>query len=614
MFRDLKEYQAFQKIYQEQVFNDKPSEEELNILLSDLLREGVDLEEFVEYLEESFNENNLEEKVVNKSVEYVRRTPFGKNLLKKGAKYGDDILNFFKNKLKGKKSIEKVLRPNKRNKKFFTDGKFDQKKYDKAVKEYKAYQQSLKNQSNKSNQNKNNNQTKDSKVDDKKGNLPKGTKVVGALATLGIAGQVKKSIDNKNKKDDKKEIKVDNKPEINKDQSDAKKEDDLQKVLNNKKELQKIETDNKDVKVDTKDVKVDTKDIKKEINKTDKPKMSQIEKDNRQRFGDKRVDFLKQKQKDFKLYKKGDMTKAKFIDTYPQSQTAKNEYIRKNPNSSIAMQNMSYEPQGEPIQETFGYDPIKNHYLAKDLASVYQSMYEKKSDPAAQMKDTAPDKPSKPEPSKPSPNVKRPEPTRPDKGSMGPTGSRKNRSTGFSPKMRDKMRDKMAQKAQPVMKNEEYTPYDFVLEYLLSTEQVDTIEEANYVMTEMDAETIQAIVEEQKKNLDEGLLKAAGITALAIPLAGAVAKKFLKPKTDKMIDQGRKKLNIGGDKRSGVKEGVFADPKLNKKYPNQPKMTEKGKRILPNLPDPKGLGSRKTKKTPRVFGDPTGEMTKDFFN
>ena len=45
------------------------------------------------------------------------------------------------------------------------------------------------------------------------------------------------------------------------------------------------------------------------------------------------------------------------------------------------------------------------------------------------------------------------------------------------------------------MANEEFTPYDIVLEYLLSTEQVATIEEANYVMTEMDAETIQGIVE-----------------------------------------------------------------------------------------------------------------------
>ena len=47
------------------------------------------------------------------------------------------------------------------------------------------------------------------------------------------------------------------------------------------------------------------------------------------------------------------------------------------------------------------------------------------------------------------------------------------------------------------MNKEEYTPYDYVLEYLLSSEQAATIEEANYVMTEMDAETIQGIVEMQ---------------------------------------------------------------------------------------------------------------------
>jgi len=41
--------------------------------------------------------------------------------------------------------------------------------------------------------------------------------------------------------------------------------------------------------------------------------------------------------------------------------------------------------------------------------------------------------------------------------------------------------------------------YDLVLEYLLSTEQADTIEEANYIMTEMDAQTIQGIVEDFEK-------------------------------------------------------------------------------------------------------------------
>ena len=45
--------------------------------------------------------------------------------------------------------------------------------------------------------------------------------------------------------------------------------------------------------------------------------------------------------------------------------------------------------------------------------------------------------------------------------------------------------------------NEGYEPYDIVLEYLLSSEQAATIEEANYIMTEMDAKTIQDIVAQQ---------------------------------------------------------------------------------------------------------------------
>ena len=58
--------------------------------------------------------------------------------------------------------------------------------------------------------------------------------------------------------------------------------------------------------------------------------------------------------------------------------------------------------------------------------------------------------------------------------------------------MRGKSKDK-----NTVKSSYEYDAYDLVLEYLLSTEQAATIEEANYVMTEMDAETIQSIVEMQ---------------------------------------------------------------------------------------------------------------------
>ena len=47
------------------------------------------------------------------------------------------------------------------------------------------------------------------------------------------------------------------------------------------------------------------------------------------------------------------------------------------------------------------------------------------------------------------------------------------------------------------MRGESYDAYDVVLEYLLSSEQAATIEEANYIMTEMDAKTIQDIVSQQ---------------------------------------------------------------------------------------------------------------------
>ena len=71
--------------------------------------------------------------------------------------------------------------------------------------------------------------------------------------------------------------------------------------------------------------------------------------------------------------------------------------------------------------------------------------------------------------------------------------------------------------------------YDLVLDYVLTEGHADSVEEAHYVMTQMDAETIQTIVKEQ---------------------------------------------------------GVFKSNVLNKKFDKQPEMTEKGKKILPKLNDP----------------------------
>ena len=83
------------------------------------------------------------------------------------------------------------------------------------------------------------------------------------------------------------------------------------------------------------------------------------------------------------------------------------------------------------------------------------------------------------------------------------------------------------------------------------------------------------------KQFNEGLKTMVGVTAaLAAPF---LAKKFLKPKTDKMLDKGRKEMNIGGDKRSG------------------------------NTDFQKGINTLKgMKKKPKVFGDPTGQYS-DFF-
>ena len=88
------------------------------------------------------------------------------------------------------------------------------------------------------------------------------------------------------------------------------------------------------------------------------------------------------------------------------------------------------------------------------------------------------------------------------------------------------------------------------------------------------------------KQFNEGLKTMIGVSAaLAAPY---LMKKFLKPKSDKMIDKGRKELNIGGDKRSGNTDFQTGVDALKQKKEDK----KKGKT--------------------RVFGDPTGQYS-DFF-
>jgi len=60
-------------------------------------------------------------------------------------------------------------------------------------------------------------------------------------------------------------------------------------------------------------------------------------------------------------------------------------------------------------------------------------------------------------------------------------------------KEQERLKKKAEQTA--VTAKESYDAYDVILEYLVDTEQVDTLEEAHYVMMEMDSETVGNIVE-----------------------------------------------------------------------------------------------------------------------
>ena len=113
------------------------------------------------------------------------------------------------------------------------------------------------------------------------------------------------------------------------------------------------------------------------------------------------------------------------------------------------------------------------------------------------------------------------------------------------------------------MKKEEYDAYDLVLDYLISTEQIATIEEANYVMTEMDAETIQGIVEEQKKKLSEGLGKAALVAGGLV--AGKMALDAGKRRFDKFLNNQRDNSPIGGNKRVDDTRKGSGDKKVGEK-------------------------------------------------
>ena len=89
-----------------------------------------------------------------------------------------------------------------------------------------------------------------------------------------------------------------------------------------------------------------------------------------------------------------------------------------------------------------------------------------------------------------------------------------------------------AQRSKGLRDQTEWDAYDLVLEYLMSTEQVATIEEANYVMMQLDKENIQEIVGGAVKGLKAiGRFGAKNPVNFAATLGGAgvVGQTVVKP-------------------------------------------------------------------------------------
>ena len=96
-----------------------------------------------------------------------------------------------------------------------------------------------------------------------------------------------------------------------------------------------------------------------------------------------------------------------------------------------------------------------------------------------------------------------------------------------------------AQKAAGLRDHTEWDAYDMVLEYLFSTEQVSSIEEANYVMMEMDQETIGSIVSEVRYVLDEGFIDNLKAGVSKVKTAAGNVKDTAVKTTKKVISKGK---------------------------------------------------------------------------
>ena len=130
-----------------------------------------------------------------------------------------------------------------------------------------------------------------------------------------------------------------------------------------------------------------------------------------------------------------------------------------------------------------------------------------------------------------------------------------------------------AQKAAGLRDHTEWDAYDMVLEYLFSTEQVASLEEANYVMMEMDQQTIGSIVKEVSGFLEEGIgqlrvLPTLGKMALGAGIVKGISSYLGKKSGESSIKGGQQvkdKAGAGGGLIKKIKDRTDATNKAIEK-------------------------------------------------
>ena len=391
MFRDLKEYQQIQKIYEESVKSNFLTEEEEDVIIAHLFEENWTHEQFVQLAEEIEQGGSLNERAA--ILKTIAKSPIGKSVLKNIGK-GFKATKGFIGKLKSAKpltvtktsknlidpkgnplSYTKDLNPLK-NVKTPDVGKIKTKVVDtskKAVDDASKKAKEIRSKFDRK-------VTTTSKTLKGADGLPlTTTKTVNpinkrnvAIGTLVGAGIVA----NNASKDDKKKGAVNASGEEQKD-SQTQITPPTQTTsptqtptVSFKDSIKNAEALNKDTTTTKKEVEpnVSTKDTPKStvITKTEKKKRltarEKMEARNRRLHGDKAIDALKKKNAAFQKARKkgGDYTMDDFVKDFPNSNTAKERAKRNRIPSVMDMES---------------FNPNYDHATATGLAEAYQKMY-----------------------------------------------------------------------------------------------------------------------------------------------------------------------------------------------------------------------------------------------